>query len=186
MITLELSGLQIGLLAGAAVLVFWMLGAYNRLVSLRSALGAALVQIGEGLARRGAALTALVQALREPLAAEQGALDAAVVAQGQVAVAAEALRTHPVSAAAADRLVAAEAEMRAAASRVRALVEQHPALLAAPEVAPHLATMAEAESRLAFARQLFNDAAAVYNEAVRQFPTRLLARMYGMGTAGRL
>jgi len=183
---LELSGLQIGLLVGAAVLAFWMLGAYNRLVSLRSGLGAALAQVGEGLARRGLAVTSLAQALREPLAGEQGALDAIVTAQGQVAVAAEALRARPVAAAAAERLVAAEAEMRSAASRVRSLVEQHAALLASPEIAPHLATMAEAEARLVFARQLFNDAAEVYNDAVRQFPTRLLARLYGMGTAGRL
>jgi LemA protein len=182
----DLSGLQVGLLAGAAVLAFWMLGAYNRLVSLRSALGAAFAQVDEGLARRGQAATALAQALRSPLAAEQGSLDAIVAAQGQVASAAEVLRATPVSAAATERLGVAEAEMRSAASRVRSLVEQHPALIGAPEVAPHLATMAEAEARLAFARQLFNDAAEVYNDAVRLFPTRLLARLYGMGTAGRL
>jgi LemA protein len=182
----ELSSLQVGLLITAAVLAFWMLGAYNRLVSLRSALGAAFAQVDEMLARRGLAVTALAQALRVPLAAEQGALDAIVAAQAQVASAAEALRTKPVSAVAAERLGVAEAEMRSAASRVRSLVEQHPVLLVAPEVAPHLATMAEADARLGFGRQLFNDAAEVYNDAVRLFPTRLLARLYGMGTAGRL
>jgi LemA protein len=67
-----------------------------------------------------------------------------------------------------------------------ALLEQHPAILAEPTAAAHLATLRETEARLIFARQLFNEAVQTYNEAVRLFPTRLLARLYGFGTAGRL
>ena len=44
----------------------------------------------------------------------------------------------------------------------------------------------ELEPRLGFARQLFNDAAQAYNDAARQFPTRLLTHLFGFGTAGRL
>jgi LemA protein len=44
----------------------------------------------------------------------------------------------------------------------------------------------EREPRLAFARQLFNDAAQTYDAALVQFPTRLLVRLFGFGPAGRL
>jgi LemA protein len=67
-----------------------------------------------------------------------------------------------------------------------ALLEQHPQVLADPMVAAHRATLRETETRLAFARQLFNEATHAYNDAVRLFPTRMLARLYGFGTAGRL
>jgi LemA protein len=55
-----------------------------------------------------------------------------------------------------------------------------------PPVAEALRALQELEPRLAFARQLFNDAAQAYNEAARQFPTRLLTHLFGFGTAGKL
>ena len=53
-----------------AVLLFWVVGAYNRLTRLRSAIGAAWGQIDEQLARRAAALDSLLELVREPLADE--------------------------------------------------------------------------------------------------------------------
>jgi LemA protein len=177
---------QVAVLVGAAVIVFWMVGGYNRLVALRTGLGTAYAQVDELLQRRGAAVQALVAALRLPLAGESSALDALLAAQAQVAGAAEALRARPVVASHAAALAAAESSMTSSASRVLALVEQHPALLTAPDIAPPLATLREVPTRLGYARQFYNDAAAAYNAAARQFPTRLLTRLYGFGTAGRL
>jgi len=181
-----LSETQLGVLAAAAITVFWMVGGYNRLVALRTGLGTAYVQVDELLQRRGAAVQALVAALRAPLVGESVALDALLAAQAQVAGAADALRARPVMASHAAALMVAESLMSSSASRVLALVEQHPALAGAPDIAPPLATLHELPTRLGFARQLYNDAAATYNAAARQFPTRLLARLYGFGTAGRL
>ena len=117
--------------------------------------------------------------------AEQGALDAWRGAMLQVRQAADALRSRPVMAPLAQGMVNAEANMAATGSRVRALLDQHPEVLALPEAAEHLATLREVEPRLVFARQVYNDAAATYNQAARQFPTQLLTRLYGFGTAGR-
>ena len=63
-------------LALAAVAVFWMVGAYNRLVALRNAVSQAWGRIDDTLRLRAAAAEPLLAALREPLASEQGALDA--------------------------------------------------------------------------------------------------------------
>ena len=177
---------QIAALALAAVAVFWMLGAYNRLVALRNAVGSAWQQVDEALARRGAAVAPLVAALRGPLAAEGAALDALLAGQAQVSAAADALRPRPVLALQAAALVQAEAPMASASARVLALLDLQPELRDVAEVAPLAKALRDAEPQLAFARRLFNEAVQAYNDAARQFPTRLLTRLYGFGTAGRL
>jgi LemA protein len=173
-------------LALAAVLVFWMLGAYNRLVSLRNAIGSAWQQVDEVLQRRAQAVAQLVAAVRDELVGEEAALDALLAAQAQVAASADGLRQRPVVSAAAEALVRAESGMAAAAARVLALIDLQPGLSQADAVAPHLQALREAEPQLVFVRQLFNDAAQAYNAAARQWPTRLVARLYGFGTAGCL
>jgi LemA protein len=170
------------LAAGGALLIFWMLGAYNRLVGLRNAIIAAWAQVDEPLQRRSQALLALAEGLREPLADEAGALEALRAAQAQLQTAADALRRRPAMAARAQTLSAAEATLAAALARVLALQEQRPSLAA---IEP-LAVLQESAQRIGFARQLFNDAVHAYNEAVRQFPTRLLSRLFGFGNAGPL
>ena len=180
------SGQQVAALLVAALLVFWMLGAYNRLVALRGAIGRAWQQVDDLLQRRAAALLPLVAELRGPMAAEQGALEAWLAAQAAVRAAADQLRARPVAAPHALELATAEAGLAAAGSRVRALVDQHSGLRAEAAVAPHLAELAEVEKRMPFARQLYNEAAAAYNEALHEFPTRLLAVVYGFAPAERL
>ena len=170
----------------AALLVFWMVGAYNRLVALRNRVGSAWQQVDEVLQRRGEAVAPLVAALRDGLVGEGAALDALLSAQAQVAAAADGLRPRPMVADAAQALARAEALMAAASARVLALLDLQLELRRAAAVAPHAQALREAEPRLSFARQLFNDAVQGYNDAARQWPTRWLTRLYGFGTAGRL
>jgi LemA protein len=83
-------------------------------------------------------------------------------------------------------LVLAEALMAAASARVLALLDLQAELRCTEAVAGPALALREAEPRLGFARQLFNDAVQAYNDAARQWPTRWLTRLYGFGTAGRL
>jgi len=182
-----MSAEQLGVIAAAAILVFWMVGAYNRLVAHRSAIGSALAQVAELLQRRSATLLALAEALRDTLRAEQGTLDALLAADAQQSAAIEALRQRPVMGPLAAAVTAAEVSLAASLARTLALLDQHPDARDDPtRAAPHVAVLREIEPRLAFARQLHNDAVASYNAAARQFPTRLLTRLFGFGTAGRL
>jgi LemA protein len=177
---------QLLTLLGAAVLVFWMVGAYNRLVRLRFAIGAAWAQIDTQLQRRAQALPGLVAALQAPLAAERPTLESVGAAQQQVLEAASVLRAAPVRAESATALLAALAQLDSTLTRLLALLDQQPALRGEPVVAAGLRELHDVNQRLPFARQLFNDAVQPYNEAARQFPTRLLTRLYRFGTAGRL
>jgi LemA protein len=181
-----MSGEQLWVIGVAALLLFWLLGAYNRLVALRNAIAAAWAQVDAALQRRGAAIAALVSGLRTRIPEEQGALDAVLLAQAGVQGAADALRPRPALAERAHLLVLSETTLSAALARLLALLDQQPALCQDDTLAPHLAALQDSTPRLAFARQLFSDAAKVYNDAARQFPTRLLAQLFGFGPAGEL
>ncbi|MCU0967441.1 MAG: LemA family protein [Rubrivivax sp.] len=181
-----MSAAQVAVLVAALVLVSWMVGAYNRLVALRSAIGAALAEVVELQRRRGEALQQLGAALRAPLAAEHGTLEALAAAEAQRKRAAAALQQRPVAAPLAAALAGAEAALAAQTARLLALIEQHPSLAADDAVAPPMRALRDAEQRLPFARRMYNDAANAYDEAARQWPTSWLARLYGFGAAGRL
>ena len=177
---------QIGLLALAAVLVFWTVGAYNRLVALRNAIAQAWAKVDEALRQRQAAAEPLLAALREPLGAEQGALDAWLTAGTEAGRAAALMGSKPVVQAHALAWAAAEAAQAAAASRVFALLEQQSELRLQEPVATQALAWRDATKRLGFARQLFNETATPYNEALRTFPTRLLVGFFRFGPAGRV
>lgn len=179
--------LQQGAVLGITLLLmFWVVGAHNRLVALRNRIGDAWAQIDEQLRRRKEALPPLVSALREPLAGEHSALDAVLLAQAQVQAAADRLRGKPVQADASAALVAAEGALGSAQARLLALMEQQAALREQADIAEWKREIQDADQRLGFARQLFNDAVAVYNAAAHQFPTRAVARLFGFGPAGAL
>jgi len=169
-----------------ALLLLWTLGAHNRITALKAAVLAAWQQVDSALQARGQALAVLLGAVTGPLATEAAALDAVTQAQAQVQAAADAVRRAPVAADAVVDLGKADAVLGAVLVRLLALVEQQPALLGDPTVAEALKTLRESPARLAFARQVFNEAGAAYNAATTQFPTRLLGGVLRFGRAGRL
>lgn len=182
----EMSATQWWLLAAAAVLVFWMVGAYNRLVALRKRIAAAWQQLDAALQQRAAVLPPLLAALAGPMAAEQAALQALGQAHEGARQAAATLGGKPISPSAALGWAQAEAELQARGTRVLALLEHEPAARNAPAVAALLLAWREADTARAFARKLFDAEAQAYNAALRQWPTRLLARLYRFEPAGLL
>lgn len=168
-----------------ALLFFWMLGAHNRVVALRNAIVTAWSQAEGVLQSRLQALAALREAVEPRLAGERAALDAVATAQAQLQQAVDALRQRPAGEAGAQAVARAEALLVPAQVRLAALVEQQ-AWRDEPEVAGPLRTLRELAPRWQFARQMYNDATAAYTTAVRQFPTRLLSRLFRFGPAGSL
>ncbi len=174
----------LAVLVVAAVLLFWVIGAYNRLVVMRNGIADAWGKMQDALAQRGAAVVPLVAALREPMAAEQGALDTWLAAHADATKTASAMAAKPMVEANAQAWVAAETALAAAASRVLALLDQHGEFSHTDPVAALATTWREGQARLPFARQLFNDAAMAYNDAIALFPTQLVARGFGLSRAG--
>ena len=177
-------------LALLAVVVFWLVGAYNRLVRLRNAIVTAWEQIVAALVRRSEAMSAVADAVREPLVGEAVTLQALADADAKQRTAADGVRTARARIADVSLWVTAEAALASPASRLRALIELQPALLVEPphgaKLAPALAAWREAEPRIQFARQGFNDAVDRYNKAIHQWPTQLVSTLFRFRPGGRV
>ena len=173
-------------LAVLALLGLWMLGAHNRVTALRAAVLAAWAPVDQVLTQRGQSLAGLLAAATEPLASEAAALDAVAQAQAQVQAAQDVVRRRPVARDSVADLSKADAVLAAVLVRLLALVDQQAPLRADEAVRQCLAQIKDAPDQLAFARQLFNQAGAAYNDATQQFPTRLLGSVFRFGEAGRL
>lgn len=169
-----------------AVLLFWAIGAHNRLVALRNAIGAAWQQLDALLQHRGNLIAPMLPVLRAQLLNEQRALDALTASLAQVEACAGAVRSRPSAAPAVASLAMAEAMFDAASARVVAIIEQHAEVASRADVAPGIAELRDVGAKIVFARQWYNEAAKAYNTAVRQFPTRFLSALFGLHRAGQL
>jgi LemA protein len=174
----------IGVLIGVVVLSFWTLGAYNRLMGLRNRISRAWAKVDDALQQRTQAALPLLAALQQPLASEAGALQATQAALSEATRAAATMASAPVQAAHAQAWLTAEAGLSAASARLFALLEQHPSARELAAVPAATAQWQEAEQKLKFARLVFNEAAAGYNDACAIFPTRLLVRLFKFSPAG--
>jgi LemA protein len=181
-----MSSAQWLVLVVVSVLAFWTLGAYNRLMGLRNRISRAWAKVDEALQQRTQAAQPLLVALQGPLASEAGALQATQTALADAAQAATAMAGAPVVAPAAQAWVVAEAGLAAAAARLFALLDQHPQAKEVASVPACMAQWKDADQRLKFARQVFNEAATGYNDACAVFPTSLLVRVFKFSPAGLL
>lgn len=160
------------LVAVAAVLLFWTVGAYNRLVGLRSKLLRAMASVDEQFRARQAVLARWAESLAGQ--ADAQALAALRAASQQAETACAHARSQPARAGAVVSLRLAEDILAQARAALR------------PPGDTLSAELAEADTALAFARRRFNDAAQGYNRAVSQFPTWVIAGLFGFRKAGTL
>ena len=166
-------------IAAAAVMGFWILGAYNRLVRLRQVLGAAFAHFDAQLRQRHELLGALIEAAAAALADTPEALAAVDAARLQARGAADHAAQRPASAGRLASLALAEQVLGTALLQLMALVRRRPALHRDPPLRALMKDLSTTQHRLAAAREAFNTAALDYNRSVLQFPTRLIAGMFG-------
>ena len=180
-----MSSTQIAAWAVAAVLLFWAVGAYNRLVSLRNDISRAFVPVDAQIRQRHQLLERWVEALRPALQHDAAVLDAVVAACGQLQAACDVVRSRPSAARPMASLRLAEDTLAEARNRTKARL---PGPLEPPtgEVQGLTAELATADSTLLFARRQFNEATQGYNDALDQFPTWVIAGMFGFRGAGTL
>lgn len=181
-------------LTAIALLVFWAVGAYNRLTRLRGAAISAWGPLDAQLRRR----QALAIELAERLAAEpamddevgRATLATLTAATRQAQAATDHAQVRPTRAGAIQSLGLAEGVLDGALRPLAVLVEARPQLLDEPEAGAHLRGLLESlrdcDAQLAFARRLFNDAVRAFNAAVDELPTCVLAGVYGFKPAATL
>jgi LemA protein len=174
------------LLVALVVCGFWMVGAHNRVVGLRATIVEAWAQLDALLERREQVLTVMTQALWDLWPNGRDLVDALRSAQQQLQAAAQAVRTRPTGAMTAASLATAEGALNATVARVLNQIESDAALHANDVVATQMLALFEFGPQMIDKRQRFNQACRAYNDAIRQFPTSLLAPVFRFETAGSL
>jgi LemA protein len=171
------------LLVVVALLAFFLVGQYNRLVGLRNRFTNAFAQIDVQLRRRYDLIPNLVETVKGYMKHERETLEAVIAARNHAMRAEKQVASNPADAAAVNDLVGAERVLTGTLGRLFALSEAYPELRSNTNMLQLQEELASTENKIAFARQSYNDAVTRYNTARESFPTVLIANMFGFDEA---
>jgi LemA protein len=170
-------------LAVIVLLALFLVGIYNRLVTLRNRYKNAFSQIDVQLKRRHDLIPNLVETAKGYLAHERGTLEAVIAARNQAVSAREAAAKAPGDPGAMHDLARAEGALGGVLGRLFALSEAYPDLKANQTMAQLMEELTSTENKVAFARQGYNDAVMEYNTGRERFPNVLIAGPFGFREA---
>jgi LemA protein len=166
---------------GAVIVGLAGLGIYNGLVSRSEAVDAQWAQVENVYQRRADLVPNLVATVQGAARFEQSTLTAVTEARasvGQVKLSGAELVNNPQAFA---RWEQAQAGLTSALQRLLVVAEAYPDLKATQGFRDLQVQLEGTENRIARERQVFNETALAYNSARKQFPTVLLANMFGFG-----
>lgn len=146
------------------VAVFWVIGAYNKMVGLEQKVQASYSQIQNQLQRRADLIPNLVETVKGYAAQEKEIFEALANARAKLAGA-----QTPQEQATAD------AELSNVLSRLLVIVENYPTLKSDANFRQLMDELAGTENRIAVARKDYNEAVMEYNTLIKKFPYFLIA-----------
>ena len=153
-----------------AVVLFVVVGAYNKLVALDQRADQSFADIDVQLKQRQDLIPNLVETVKGYATHERGTLDAVTAARAAAA-----------GATSVNDKVQAENMLTATLGRLFAVAEAYPDLKANTNFQQLQLELSDIENKLAAARRFFNNAVSEFNAVRRQFPTVLFAAMVGFG-----
>jgi LemA protein len=172
------------IVGGTALLVgFWLIGAYNGLVTLRNRFKNAFAQIDVQLKRRYDLIPNLVETAKGYLKHERETLEAVIAARNTAYAASKAAAANPADAAAMKGLLNAESGLGGALSRLMVVSEAYPDLKANQNMMQLTEELTSTENKISFARQAYNDAVTAYNTTRERFPTNFIAGLFNFAEA---
>lgn len=174
----------LGILLVLVILVaLWVMGIYNRLVTLRNRFKNAFAQIDVQLKRRYDLIPNLVETAKGYLKHERETLEAVIQARNQAAQAASTAASDPGNPGAVQALAGAETALTGTLGRFFALSEAYPDLKANSNMMQLNEELTSTENKVSFARQAFNDAVTTFNTQREVFPNNIFAGMFGFKEA---
>ena len=162
----------IALVVIAAVVLFWAIAVYNRLIGLRNQVENGWKQIDVQLKRRHDLIPNLVETVRGAMEFERDTLTAVMEARSRAVAA-----TGPADAG------RREGELTQALGRLFALAENYPQREANENVKMLQEELSATENKVGFARQFYNDIATKFNIARETFPSNVVAGAFGFTRA---
>ena len=178
--TLILGLVVLGLLL---VVVFAIVGIYNKLVTLRNRFKNAWAQIDVQLKRRYDLIPNLVETAKGYIKHERGTLEAVIAARNAAASANTRVAANPADPEAMKQLIAAEGTLTGTLGRLFALSEAYPDLKANQTMAQLMEELTSTENKISFSRQAYNDSVMRYNIACQVFPSSIIAGSFNFQQA---
>ena len=160
------------------LLVLFVVGLYNGLVTARNSYKNAFAQIDVQLTRRHDLIPNLVETAKGYLTHERQTLEAVITARNAAVAGLKAASANPGDAAAIQQLAGAEGALSGALGRLFALAEAYPDLKANRNMMQLSEELTSTENKVSFARQAFNDAVMGYNNKREVFPGSVIAGMF--------
>jgi LemA protein len=174
------------ILAVIVLLIMFLVGIYNRLVTSRNGYKNAFAQIDVQLTRRYDLIPNLVETAKGYLAHERNTLEAVIRARNVAVTGLKAAAANPGDPAAVQGLAAADNQLSGALGKLFALAEAYPDLKANQNMMQLSEELTSTENKVAFARQAYNDAVLGYNNTREVFPNSLIAGSFGFPPAQML
>ena len=156
------------LIAVVVLLVIWVIGIYNNLVTLRNNRENAFANIDVQLKQRYDLIPQLVATVKGYAAHEKEVFEKVTAA-----------RSAAMSASTINDKIAAENQLSNAMLNLKAVAEAYPDLKANQNFLQLQGEISDIENKLAAVRRFFNSATKELNSAVQRFPAVLVAGMFG-------
>ena len=159
------------LIAVVAVLALWIVGVYNKLVSLKMRVKNAWAQINTQLKRRFDLIPNLVETVKGYTKHEEETLTKVI----------EARNKYVAASGSVEGSAEAEKTLNASLKQLFALAEAYPELKANENFTALQVELSGTEDKIAYSRQFYNDTVTMYNEALMVFPNNIVVSMFGAG-----
>ena len=149
------------------IIALWFIGTYNSLVGLRNRVKDQWAQIDVQLKRRFDLIPNLVETVKGYTKHESETLEAVIKA-----------RNTYVTAGTPEAQMKADGELTQAISKLFALTESYPDLKANTNFQHLQEELTQTESKIASARQFYNDTVMLYNNKVSMVPSNIIASLF--------
>jgi len=163
------------------ILVFWVIGTYNKFIKLRERYKKSFADIDVQLKRRYDLIPNLIETAKAFMSHERDTLEAVISARN---TAHSARKDANVSdAASMGALSQAESGLGGAMSKLMMVAEAYPDLKSDKQMSELSEELSHTENKVSFSRQAYNSAVTEYNIHREKFPNNIFTNMFNFTEA---